>query len=615
MRHTLIITAILSSLVISVITLIHIDREYGVNPYTISLNAISYIQQQTEKKQASEVAEQVIEEKELEILENNKDRNHYTLRTVLHQDQALLDSHLTLRMQLPEQDYLALDNYAPSSMGNMTVSDVLIFGEVVAYEFVNNRITVPISGKYRLFMEEHQIEQLVVDVLFKTRVPRMGTRFGVKDNIWLLTTWYPILAVKDDQQQWINRPSPVGFGDPFYFEHADYDVYLIADKKINWVTSGQEVSMRQIDSKNVQYHWQERMIRNFALVGSKDYIVHEHQLDENTIVQVALTSTQRLADIKKMLDYAYPLFKNSFGELPYNSLALAETSYNTNYALEYPNIAIWSKDLYERGNFERWLVHEVAHIWWYNAVGNHEVDSGWIDEGLAEQAVVLYMEYRYGEQVAKEMRDVIRRHSTNLINNRPNMVMGNSLHDFRNRTDFFNSWYYRSADMYLTLRDLIGNTKYNMFLKNLYEPNVGKIISIEDLEKALQQTINGRSDYFDNWVNQAYSKTKFVLDVEPLAIMLNDHMIDSRDIGYDDWQLYIDYQLMLDILFAGDQTVLTLDYATRTLQFRDRLPFAQQALLLEGQWMVPIDVLKMLSEHDYRYNYQQNVLVIYIDDL
>ncbi len=52
------------------------------------------------------------------------------------------------------------------------------------------------------------------------------------------------------------------------------------------------------------------------------------------------------------------------------------------------------------------MVHEVAHQWWYNQVGNDQVRSPWLDEGLAEFSMYEYTLKRYGEPRAERLRQL-----------------------------------------------------------------------------------------------------------------------------------------------------------------------------------------------------------------
>jgi aminopeptidase N len=50
-------------------------------------------------------------------------------------------------------------------------------------------------------------------------------------------------------------------------------------------------------------------------------------------------------------------------------------------------------------------VHEAAHEWFYNLVGNDQLEDPWLDEALAQYATLAYYADRYGEAGASGMRD------------------------------------------------------------------------------------------------------------------------------------------------------------------------------------------------------------------
>ena len=58
------------------------------------------------------------------------------------------------------------------------------------------------------------------------------------------------------------------------------------------------------------------------------------------------------------------------------------------------------------------IVHEIAHQWWYGLVGNNQIRTPWIDEGLAEYCTAVFFEThpQYGktlESIANQNRDSI----------------------------------------------------------------------------------------------------------------------------------------------------------------------------------------------------------------
>ncbi|OEH86917.1 hypothetical protein BHU72_01255 [Desulfuribacillus stibiiarsenatis] len=588
----------MSIIVIASISTYHLYTKYEINLFT-------YISENIFKRheQTLPTPDDIIEsELDLEYNTNGLERPHYIVKAQLDERKAEINGHVTLKIKKPTTETLAFYNFSPGNMQNMDILQVSLNNSATSFDFRNNKLTVAL--KQGLFPSK--VETIEVEITFRTRVPRMGTRFGVKDDIWLLTTWYPILGTLDENMQWIARPTPVGYGDPFYFQYADYDVYLLCAPDIQWVTTGSLVS-EGTQEQLKKYHWQESMVRNFAMVGSKHYTIYEFPTDDDVTIQIALNGNQRLEEVQDIIEYCYPLYKDVFGKLPYRTISIAETSWGTNFALEYPNIAIYSKDLYQQNILERWLPHEFAHIWWYNAVGNQEITEGWIDEGLVEHAVVLYLETRYGSGRAQQLRNYFRTKNQQLIAQKPNAMMNRTLMNFANRNEFFDFWYYRSADMFLTLREELGEIKYNYFLRTLFDNYKGQTIGIEDLNSTLRDTLKGQHQYFQQWVTGPLQQTPFQLQATPLPIKLNGHHLSTEQVRYIDWEVYIPLSILEDILFKRIGSPLTIDESNGQIYYEQQLTFSLPAHELNGTWWIPLELLKHISTTQYTWDYDRNL--------
>ena len=59
--------------------------------------------------------------------------------------------------------------------------------------------------------------------------------------------------------------------------------------------------------------------------------------------------------------------------------------------MEYPSVVIISDSITNELDYEKVVIHEIAHQWWYAVVGNNEVDHAWLDESLAEYSSVLFL--------------------------------------------------------------------------------------------------------------------------------------------------------------------------------------------------------------------------------
>src|SRR5699024_3393488 len=154
--------------------------------------------------------------------------------------------------------------------------------------------------------------------------------------------------------------------------YADYVVEWTSSPSIKWLSSGTLLPETMLDNKR-KTTWKVEYVRNFALAGSANYLVKKLQFKGNTTVSIALTYHEKFAEIIDIVNFSFPLFQTYYGQLPYSNVSIIETGHDTNFALEYPNLAAFSKDMYDNNEIVHWLPHEIGHMWWYNAVGVNEV--------------------------------------------------------------------------------------------------------------------------------------------------------------------------------------------------------------------------------------------------
>jgi len=426
----------------------------------------------------------------------------YYIKATLNEDRYQIDGQMNVTIDNPGTETIIFYTY-PYSWSPMKIKKVLLNGVEVTFSYDQKQLSIK---------NPKEEKELNFSIDFETPVPRKGTRFGYKDDVWLITTWYPMLGVLNNNKNWMDRPDPIGMGDPFLFNYADYVVEWTSSPSIKWLSSGTLLSETMLDNKR-KTTWKVEYVRNFALAGSANYLVKKLQFKGNTTVSIALTYHEKFAEIIDIVNFSFTLFLTYYGQLPYSNVSIIETGHDTNFALEYPNLAAFSKDMYDNNEIEHWLPHEIGHMWWYNAVGVNEVKDGWIDEGLAELGVVLYLENRYSKSDGNRLRNTFRDRNRLLTSDSPNKTMDVGLYGFESKQQFYDSWYARSADMFLTLRDEIGEDKFKSFLSTLYETNISKTINEEDIIRALDESLNLKTELFQNWVHEPYHQTKWNVKV------------------------------------------------------------------------------------------------------
>lgn len=338
-------------------------------------------------------------------------------------------------------------------------------------------------------------KRTTLTIEFETNVPRGGTRFGVRDDIWTLTNWYPMLGALNQKGFWYEPPERASFGDPFIYQFADYDVTFSSPEGYQWVTSGGRGEERNVANGRQEVRYQAKNILNFSLVGSPLYKVETIMFAPNLKVEIASTSQQQINRIKAIAEEVFPVYIEKFGPLPYPNVAIAETNTFT-HAMEYANLAIFRRNLFAYQSVDHWLPHEIAHLWWYNSVATLEASTGWVDEGLVEFSVYYYNQKRYGQASADQVLKKYQRDADLLKRQYPDGRLAKELNQFATNDEFSWTWYAKGATMYDYLRRQIGEEKFAEFLQRVQRNYQRKLIGPEHLDQALGQTLHGEARYF-----------------------------------------------------------------------------------------------------------------------
>jgi aminopeptidase N len=102
---------------------------------------------------------------------------------------------------------------------------------------------------------------------------------------------------------------------------------------------------------------------------------------------------------------AVEAFNKRYAPYPYTELDFVATP-NLALGLEYPGAIALTTRIYEYGSeargsaesaiLESTIAHEVGHQFFYNLVGNDQLDDPWLDEALAQFATLQYYKDVYG---------------------------------------------------------------------------------------------------------------------------------------------------------------------------------------------------------------------------
>ncbi len=241
--------------------------------------------------------------------------------------------------------------------------------------------------------------------------PRGYVLFGESDGIWSLPDAYPLLAVHDDSAEisgstsaWHEELAPPQ-GDAVFAEAAFYDVTLTLPPSMTLISTGSVVSEEANEAGQHVYHIIGGPLREFAWLASADYLSAETTASGATVRSYYLPGDEA-AGQSAMYTAAAALrvYGDAFGPYPFGEMTVVEAPLRF-YGMEYPGMNLIGIDLYRdrREELENRLAHEVAHQWWYAQVGSDQVNTPWLDEGLAEYSTAIYYRDVYGQARANTL--------------------------------------------------------------------------------------------------------------------------------------------------------------------------------------------------------------------
>jgi len=381
--------------------------------------------------------------------------------------------------------------------GEMSVENVKANYKDVTpkYSLNNSLLILPLAES----LEPKQTLTLSMD--FNVTVPQtVELNYGVQayyENVLALAHAYPMIAVYDDEG-W-NSEIPPQSGDVTYADMSFFIVTVDAPRAVTVVLSGREVS-RQDNGNRQQIKVEAGPVRDFYLAASPDYKVFTKEVDGVTLRFYTRSNLQKGAEYAlEVAARSIQVYGERYASYPYTELDFVSTP---TYALgiEYPGmIAIteWIIDP-DNGYLEATIAHEVGHQWFYNLVGNDQLDEPWLDESLTQFATLQYFTDEYGQAGNEGFRaDIEGRWG--YLNNDP-IPVGLPVREYSD-AEYSGIVYGRGALFFEALRDEMGAEVFDEFIKNYTSDNAWKISTSEILRtEAETQCKCDLSALFDEWI-------------------------------------------------------------------------------------------------------------------
>ena len=408
-----------------------------------------------------------------------------------------------------------------------------------------------------------------------------------QSRIYKFACFYPMPCVYDRYDGW-NIDPYLWVGDPFYYDMAYYNLFLEAPNDFIIAATGDLIEKVDNGATNVYHFCPVSPVREVTFSASKWFNV------ESTLIREVNVSVYYLPKSKFLwqtnaLNYgiqALTLFNETFGEYPYPTFNIVE-EYTGFGGMEYPcqvyiseAIDEWFFPLY---SLESVIAHETSHQWWYNLIGNDEVDWGFLDEGLACWATAYYAEIHYGNweffQHYPRYIDRVRTYFT--LEGLPSRINA-SVYDAVHANNYYFTGYYKAPLILEKLRKTIGNSIFLSGLKLFYTEKVYKIALLSDLQLAMESVYGSSLDWFFypwfdnyylpkyNFLQCIYNKSRqfLLLTINDLNEPLNDYIYSqqvqlliygSNGVVYDEW-IWINGTTTLNISLINKPKRVRLEY-------------------------------------------------------
>jgi aminopeptidase N len=237
--------------------------------------------------------------------------------------------------------------------------------------------------------------------------------FGYSDGILALDEAYPHIPVYDDEG-W-NAEPPIPNGDITYLDASFYVVAVSAPAHLTLVATGVRID-EQLDGGTQIVTFAAGPARDFYLAASDRFEVTTATVGETAVNSYAFPEHQEHSEYAlQVASAALASFSQRFGVYPYTELDILALPMGGALGIEYPGVIGLSLALYDPNAqvsglpaidvLESTTAHEVAHQWFYNVVGNDQIDDPWLDEAVVQYATYLYYVDMYGERGAQGYRE------------------------------------------------------------------------------------------------------------------------------------------------------------------------------------------------------------------
>jgi aminopeptidase N len=405
-------------------------------------------------------------------------------------------------VELNEVQFRLFPNILGGEMkiSNLTVDDLDITPD---YQLANSLMIVRLPAPLEVG------QSIVIKMDYEVTIPQeVELNYGVLayfDDVLALAHAYPVICVYDDEG-W-NAELPPQDGDVTYADTAFYLVRIHAPNDLTLVTSGSEIQHNE-DGRAQVLTVANGPARDFYLAASPNFEKVSQTFGEVTINSYAKPESKNGAQFAlDVASKAIDVFGQRYAPYPYTELDIVATP-NLALGIEYPGATAIASRIYDvNGEYngtptsvylESTVAHEVGHQWFYNLVGDDQLDDPWLDESLTQFATLQYYADEYGKGGEDGFRSSLENRWARVGN--ADIPIGMPVASYQG-AEYGAIVYGRGPLFFIALRDEMGQESFDAFLKDYTAALSWKISTPETFQSLAEQKCACDLDaLFAEWV-------------------------------------------------------------------------------------------------------------------
>ena len=147
---------------------------------------------------------------------------------------------------------------------------------------------------------------------------------------------------------------------------------------------------------------------------------------------------------------------------------------------------------------EATIAHEVGHQWFYNLVGNDQLDDPWLDESLTQFATLQYFIDEYGKAGGEGFRQSLESRWDDI--GKEEIPVGKPVREYTD-SEYSGIVYGRGGLFFEALRDELGQENFDLFMKDYVKDNAWNIATPEKLKAEAEAHCNcDLTPLFKKWI-------------------------------------------------------------------------------------------------------------------